>query len=296
MPATNAAMKPEPPSAVGDPVGERRAGGRDHLPPGVRDQVAAAGVARRSPPSAAPADDAAERRRSRSPRAAACAALRPSRDLRFDVGGRDGANSSGTQIPSLSPLSTLSPWRIRPGTRGSVTTAWPSAASVGARTTARIDGLLDAQLAEDQRTAASAPSAMVSGRPIPSRRTGTPTVAAQRARSIRDASENSTSASVASASVAHRRARAREVDPVEHLGPDEQPDRDEHHRRRDRRAGQPPRDGGDGEQRERDDDEGPLHLGQHDGAAPALLGVSGSGRSQMSPAGASPSENGGRHP
>ena len=39
---------------------------------------------------------------------------------------------SGTQIPSLRPLSTLRPCRIRDGIRSSVTTAWPSAASVQA--------------------------------------------------------------------------------------------------------------------------------------------------------------------
>ena len=36
-------MKPDP-WADGDPVGERRAGGGDHLPPGVVDEIAAAGV------------------------------------------------------------------------------------------------------------------------------------------------------------------------------------------------------------------------------------------------------------
>ena len=46
--------------------------------------------------------------------------------------------SKGTQIPSLSPLSTLRPWRMRAGTSGLVTTAWPSAASVGASTTPMI--------------------------------------------------------------------------------------------------------------------------------------------------------------
>ena len=44
--------------------------------------------------------------------------------------------NSGTQSPSLSPLSTFSPWRIREGTRSSETTAWPSAASVHASTIA----------------------------------------------------------------------------------------------------------------------------------------------------------------
>ena len=40
------------------------------------------------------------------------------------------------QMPSLRPLSTLRPWRILDGRRGSLTTAFPSAASVGASSTA----------------------------------------------------------------------------------------------------------------------------------------------------------------
>ena len=169
------------------------------------------------------------------------------------------ANSSGTQMPSLRPLSTLSPWRIRCGTRGSVTTACPSAASVGASTTARITAspmLSSPKIA----AAATAPSAMVSGRPMPSSRTGTSTVRRSAPRSMREASANSTSASVVSASAAHGRARARQVDPVEHLGPDQQPEGDEQDRRRDRRPRQPPRDRGDAEQRERHEGEGPLHV------------------------------------
>ena len=116
------------------------------------------------------------------------------------------ANSSGTQMPSLRPLSTLRAWRMRCGTRGSVTTAWPSAASVGASTTARITAspkLSSPKIA----AAATAPSAMVSGRPMPSSRTGTSTVRRSAPRSMREASENSTSASVVSAS-------ARTVEPV----------------------------------------------------------------------------------
>ena len=54
-------------------------------------------------------------------------------------------------MPSLSPLSTFRPWRMRDGTRGSVTTAAPSAASVGARTTARMTASVDRQLTEDGR-------------------------------------------------------------------------------------------------------------------------------------------------
>ena len=65
-------------------------------------------------------------------------ALRPSEIPDSTSATATAANSSGTQIPSLRPLSTFSPWRILPGMRGWVTTACPSAASVGARTTARI--------------------------------------------------------------------------------------------------------------------------------------------------------------
>ena len=85
-------------------------------------------------------------------------------------------------------------------------------------------------------------------------------------RSMRDASQNSTSASVASAS-------ARTVEPVldrsipsSTSGPTSNPKRDEQHRRRDRRADQPPRDRGDAEQRERHQREGPLHPGHHGGS------------------------------
>ena len=79
---------------------------------------------------------------------------------------------------------------------------------------------------------------------------------------MREASQNRTSASVASASLRTVALELDEVDPVEHLGSDKQPDGDEHHRRRDRRPGQPPRHGRDGEQRERHDRKRPLHGGK----------------------------------
>src|SRR4051812_14975835 len=127
-------------------------------------------------------------------------ALRPSAIPDSTSAIATAANRSGTQIPSLSPLSTLSPCRTRPGTRGSVTTAWPSAASVGARTTARMTA---SWIVSWSRTSApaTAPSPIVSGSPIPSSRTGTPASRRSSRRSMLEASENSTSASVASASV-----------------------------------------------------------------------------------------------
>ena len=126
--------------------------------------------------------------------------LRPPEIADCTSAAATAANTNGTQIPSLSPLSTLSPWRIRAGMRGSVTTACPSAASVGAKTTARMTA--SAAVSWSKITAATtAPSAMVSGSPIPSRRTGTPTAWRSCPRSMREASQNRTSASVASASV-----------------------------------------------------------------------------------------------
>ncbi len=87
---------------------------------------------------------------------------------------------------------------MRCGTRGSVTTACPSAASVGASTTATIT-VSPTVSSPKTAAAAAAPSPIVSGRPIASSRTGTPTVRRSAPRSMRDASENSTSASVVSA-------------------------------------------------------------------------------------------------
>ena len=51
----------------------------------------------------------------------------------------------------------------------------------------------------------------------------------------------------------HGRAGARDVDSVEDLRADQEPDRDEQDRGRDRRSRQPLRDGGDGDQRQRHD-------------------------------------------
>ncbi len=105
----------------------------------------------------------------------------------------------GTQSPSLSPLSTFSPWRIRDGMRASVTTALPSAASVHASTIASTSAsvkLIPGITAAPTR----APARIVSGRPIPSSRSGTENSRWSARSEIRDASANSTSVSVISAS------------------------------------------------------------------------------------------------
>ncbi len=89
---------------------------------------------------------------------------------------------------------------MRTGRRGDVTTAWPSAASVGARMIARRSASGHAR-SPSSATPTTRPARIVSGRPIPSRRAGIPSVRRSAFRSMRDASEKRTTASVASASV-----------------------------------------------------------------------------------------------
>jgi hypothetical protein len=107
--------------------------------------------------------------------------------------------SSGTQMPSFNPDSTFNPCRMREGRRASVTTACPSAASVGARMIASSSA--SPRLSSPKRPAASAqPARIVSGRPIPSSRSGTAYSRRSAPMSIRDASAKSTRVSVTSAS------------------------------------------------------------------------------------------------
>ena len=82
----------------------------------------------------------------------------------------------------------------------SVTTALPSPASVGARITPRINASLS-ENEPNRARATSAPSTIVSGRPMPSRRTGREASRRRALRLMREESENSTTASVASASL-----------------------------------------------------------------------------------------------
>ena len=81
------------------------------------------------------------------------------------------SSTRGRAMPSLRPLSTLSAWRMRTGTRGLETTAWPRAASVGA-STAASRAASHSVSAGNRPAAIAMPSTMVSGMPISSRRTG----------------------------------------------------------------------------------------------------------------------------
>ena len=76
---------------------------------------------------------------------------------------------------------------------------------------------------------------------------------------MRDASQNNTSANVASARTRTAESVLGKIDPADCLRPNEQPEAHEQDRRRDRRARQPPRDGGNAKQRNRHHDQRPLH-------------------------------------
>src|SRR5215211_3869851 len=97
----------------------------------------------------------------------------------------------GTERPSLSPASTFKAWRMRAGTRGLLTTAWPSAASVGART---VPTMAASQKVRSVSTSAAKiiPSTMVSGIPIPRRRRGNASFCRRAERFVLAASVNST--------------------------------------------------------------------------------------------------------
>ena len=74
--------------------------------------------------------------------------------------------TNGRVRPSFSPLSTLIALLTTAGTRGSATTACPSAASVGARITP-IRPACHGIIPGNRTSAMTAPRSMVSGRPIP---------------------------------------------------------------------------------------------------------------------------------
>ena len=82
--------------------------------------------------------------------------------------------TNGVAMPSFKPLSMLSARLIRNGTAELVTTAMPSAASVGARMAA-MSAASDQEIDGNTTRAASAPSAMVKGSPMPRSRNGSPT-------------------------------------------------------------------------------------------------------------------------
>ena len=146
--------------------------------------------------------------------------------------------NSGTQIPSFRPLSTLRPWRTRSGSRGSVTTACPSAASVGARMTASRSA--SGHDSEPKRTRATPKPASERQRQPEAEQTSrdrdlVPERAEVDPRRVAEEDERERRLG----QQLDRLAGDRRVDEPEGVGADEQPDRREHHRRSDRRAVEP---------------------------------------------------------
>ena len=139
------------------------------------------------------------RARSRSPRARGAPQQCAVKASSSHSARASAMKKSGTQIPSLRPLSTLRPCRIRDGTRSSVTTAWPSAASVHA-------SMIESTSASTRLTPGSTPTparvpkAIVSGKPDPEQPGRYRELLAQGGSEIREASAKRTSVSVASAS------------------------------------------------------------------------------------------------
>ena len=229
-------MKPDPPSATASPYASAAPAAGMTCRQRSRDQVSAARRGRRSRATSSAGHDAAERRRSRSPRAAAsprCARRRsPIRRRRSAT----AANSSGTQMPSLSPLSTLSPWRIRPGTRGVGDDRLPER-GVGRREDHGQDHRLpDRELVEERRRPRRRRARSSAAGRCRAGAAGTPSLAAKLAevdaRGVAEQHERERRLRQRP----HGLARASTSIPSSTSGPDQQPDRDEHHRRRDRRA------------------------------------------------------------
>ena len=256
IPPTNAAMKPEPPIASASPKPRSapasgttwsQVASTKRRPPAWTTTAAATAPATTPPRTPYPIFSSTSSAAAPSPIAPSSASATAS-----------ATKKSGTQIPSFSPLSTLRLWRMRVGRRGDVTTAWPSAASVGARMIARSSASGHAR-SPRSATPTTNPARIVSGRPIPSRRAGIPSVRRSAFRSMRDASEKRTTASVASASVLTSMPVADGIDETERLDADDEPGGGEDHRRSDPRALDATRDRREAEEDEGENGELPVH-------------------------------------
>ena len=124
---------------------------------------------------------------------------------------------------------------MRTGRRGDVTTAWPSAASVGARMIARTSASGHAR-SPSSATPTTNPARIVSGRPIPSRRGRYPERPAERrqvdARRVREEDDRERRLGERLDLDAGRRG----IDEPERLDADDEAGGREDHRRGDRRA------------------------------------------------------------
>ncbi len=129
---------------------------------------------------------------------------------------------NGVASPSLSPLSTFSARRMRTGTAGSVKTARPSAASVGARIVPMTAAAAQPS-AWNIRPATSVPRAIVSGSPSRSSRPGSWTSPSTSRNLTVEASANSKRASVSSVNVSEASSPIRNGRTFRTLGPSSKP-------------------------------------------------------------------------
>ena len=149
---------------------------------------------------------------------------------------------------------------MRTGRRGSVTTAWPSAASVGASRTARTSA--SAMLSEPNNSAAqSAPAAIVSRQADRQQPERQPVVAPQRAHVDPGGVREQHKRERRLREDADRGTGRRDGDLSEHARSGEQPQSHEQHRRGDRAAREPPRDRGDDKHCQRNCGQRPAHRG-----------------------------------
>ena len=241
-------MKPDPCSAAGGPVGEDGAGGRDHLAPRAVDQIPSAGIddhgsdhQRGDHPADDPVADLLEQK------GGPCSS--PG-NTRLDVRGRHGREEQRYADPVIEPAFDVQ--ALADPSRD----AWLgdhrlAEGGVGRRQDHPDDhGLPEGQLAEDHGGGERSECDR-QRQPDPEQpqrnRGSTPQSPEVDARGIGEEHERQRRLGQCS----FGRAGARDVDLVEDLGADEEPDRDEHHRGRDRRSRQPFRDRGNGDQRQR---------------------------------------------
>ena len=266
----NAAMKMLPPSAVAMPAASSAEATVEDLQPVGLDQVAGA------PRTAARGRRALRRRRRRRARSRSARTRARRRSRRTVVPASVSAiaiamKNSGTHSPSLRPLSTLRPWRIRDGTRSSETTAWPSAASVHASTIASTQRLREARC-RARRPRRQRPGDDRERQADPEQRTGTANSLAQRPqRDPRRVGEQHERQRDLGEQL-HLLALDLEVEQPEHR-PDEQAGGREEHRARDVQPLQPPRDRRVGDQQRRDRRQGPGHRRPIVGDRPRPLNV-----------------------
>ena len=198
-PPTNAAIKPLPPSdcAVAKQAIPRATTGTwfqiavSQWRPAANRRSGTATPVSTTPTARPIPTSSASRRSARLPGPSACPT---------SCASARNNSRTGTQMPSFRPLSTLRPCLMSSGTASLLTTACPSAASVGASIVAS-----SASSKRDSSTLSShatpKPSAIVSGRPTSSNRTGSQAVLRSTFKLAPAASLNKTSARVNSASV-----------------------------------------------------------------------------------------------